>query len=129
MFVLGLVAVEWPFANFLMTKAQRTVSSRPAIHDYGIPSWSAEVTRHFVNPEHGLALWSGLRMAMVYSRHQRLAGTGAGRLDAKDTAMKALRCFLDRLPCGTLRDSRPTPTSAVPTSTPKDRRVLTSFRL
>ena len=67
MFILGLVAVQWPFANFLMTKASENRFFATGYHDYGIPSWSAEVMRHFVNPQHGLALWSGLGMAMVYS--------------------------------------------------------------
>jgi hypothetical protein len=66
-FILGLVAVQWPFASFLMSKAAENRFFATAYHDYSIPSWSAEVTRHFVNPQHGLALWSGLGMAMVYS--------------------------------------------------------------
>ncbi len=66
-FVLGLVAAEWPFANFLMSKASENRFFATGFHDYGIPSWSAEVTRHFVNPQHGLVLWQGLGMAMVYS--------------------------------------------------------------
>jgi len=66
-FILGLVAVEWPFASFLMTKASENRFFATGIHDYGSPSWSAEVTRHFVNPQHGLTLWTGLGMAMLYS--------------------------------------------------------------
>ncbi len=66
-FILGLVAVQWPFATFLMSKASENRFFATGIHDYGSPSWSAEVMRHFVNPQHGLALWSGLGMAMVYS--------------------------------------------------------------
>lgn len=66
-FILSLVAVQWPFANFLMTKAAENRFFATGYHDYGIPSWSAEVTRHFVTPQHGWALWSGLCMAMLYS--------------------------------------------------------------
>ncbi len=66
-FILGLIAVQWPFASFLMSKASENRFFATGIHDYGSPSWSAEVSRHFVNPQHGLALWSGLGMAMVYS--------------------------------------------------------------
>ncbi len=66
-FILGLVAVQWPFADFLMSPASRNRFFATGYHDYGIPSWSAEVTRHFVNPEHGLTLWSGLALAMLYS--------------------------------------------------------------
>jgi hypothetical protein len=66
-FILGLVTAEWPFADFLMTKASENRFFATGFHDYSIPSWSAEVTRHFVNPQHGLVLWQGLGMAMVYS--------------------------------------------------------------
>ena len=39
---------RWPFANFLMTRASENRFFATGYHDYGIPSWSAEVTRHFV---------------------------------------------------------------------------------
>ena len=66
-FVLGLVAAEWPFANFLMSKASENRFFATGFHDYGTPSWSADVTRHFIRPEHGMALWSGLGQGMLYS--------------------------------------------------------------
>lgn len=66
-FILSLVAVQWPFASFLMSKASENRFFATGYHDFGIPSWSAEVTRHLVNPQHGWALWSGLCMAMLYS--------------------------------------------------------------
>lgn len=66
-FILSLVAAEWPFASFLMSPASENRFFATGFHDYGTPSWSAEVLRHFVNPEHGWILWSGLCMAMVYS--------------------------------------------------------------
>ena len=66
-FMLSLVAVQWPFATFLMSKASENRFFATSFHDYGIPSWSAEVTRNFVNPQHGWALWSGLLMATLYS--------------------------------------------------------------
>lgn len=66
-FVVGLVAVQWPFASFLMTRAARNRFFAAGFHDYGTPSWSAEAMRRFVNPEHGLALWGGLGMAMLYA--------------------------------------------------------------
>jgi hypothetical protein len=73
-FVLGLVAAEWPFANFLMSAASENRFFATGFHDYSIPSWSAEVTRHFVNPQHGPVLWQGLVMAMVYSAISVLLG-------------------------------------------------------
>jgi hypothetical protein len=66
-FVLGLVAAEWPFASFLMTDAAKNRFFGAGYHDYGTPSWTSEVTRHFFAPEHGLVLWEGLGMAMVYA--------------------------------------------------------------
>ncbi|KAA6459175.1 hypothetical protein DYQ86_18120 [Acidobacteria bacterium AB60] len=66
-FVFALVAAEWPFASFLMSKASENRFFATGFHDYGIPSWSAEVTRHFINPEHGLILWRGLGMASLYA--------------------------------------------------------------
>jgi len=66
-FVLGLVAAEWPFASFLMTKAAENRFFGTGYHDYGTPSWSAEVMKHFVAPEHGVALWSGLAQASLYA--------------------------------------------------------------
>ena len=73
-FVLGLVAVEWPFANFLMTKAAENRFFATGFHDYGTPSFSPDVLRHFVDPEHGLLLWSGLGMAMLYAAISVLLG-------------------------------------------------------
>jgi hypothetical protein len=64
-FVLSLVAAEWPFADFLMTKAADNRFFATGMHDYGTPSWAASVTRHFVGPESGWALWSGLGIAMI----------------------------------------------------------------
>jgi hypothetical protein len=64
-FVLSLVAAEWPFADFLMSKAADNRFFATGMHDYGTPSWAASVTRHFVSPEYGWTLWSGLGIAMV----------------------------------------------------------------
>jgi hypothetical protein len=66
-FILTLVAVEWPFAGFLMTKAAENRFFATGYFDYGTPSWSAEATHHFVRPEHGLVLWQGLGWAMLYA--------------------------------------------------------------
>ncbi len=66
-FVLALVAAEWPFADFLMTKGAENRFFATSEYGYGIPSWSAEVTRHFLNPEHGLVLWKGLGEASLYA--------------------------------------------------------------
>jgi len=67
LFVLTLVAAEWPFANFLMSKASQNRFFGTGYHDYGTPSWSYEVTRRFLAPQHGAALWTGLGEAMIYA--------------------------------------------------------------
>jgi hypothetical protein len=67
LFVLALVAVQWPFASFLMTPAAHNPFFVAGYLDYGTPSWSAAATRHFVAPEHGLVLWLGLGKAMIYA--------------------------------------------------------------
>ena len=66
-FVLSLAAAEWPFANFLMTKAAENRFFGAGYHDYGTPSWSADVMRRFVDPVHGAALWQGLAFATLYA--------------------------------------------------------------
>jgi hypothetical protein len=67
LFVVALVAVEWPFADFLMSKASQNRFFATGYLDYGAPSWSAIAMRRFVAPEQGLQLWTGLAWAMVYS--------------------------------------------------------------
>ena len=67
LFVLTLVAAEWPFADFLMTRAAENRFFGTGYVDYGTPSWSADVTRHFLDPQHGLPLWTGLAWAMLYA--------------------------------------------------------------
>jgi len=67
LFVLTLVAAEWPFASFLMTPPAKNRFFGAAYVDYSTPSWSADVTRHFVQPQHGFALWTGLLWAMLYA--------------------------------------------------------------
>ncbi|HEY6489116.1 MAG: hypothetical protein WCC26_19915 [Terracidiphilus sp.] len=66
-FVLSLVAVQWPFADFLMSKASQNRFFATGYLDYGTPSWSANAMRHFVDPQHGAVLWTGLGWAMLYS--------------------------------------------------------------
>jgi hypothetical protein len=77
-FVLGLVAAEWPFANFLMSPAAKNRFFGTAYLDYGTPSWSASAMRRFVTPEHGWALWQGLGTAMVAAALSVLLGLMLG---------------------------------------------------
>ncbi len=66
-FLLSFVAVQWPFADFLMTHAAHNPFFAAGYLDYGTPSFSAFAQRRFIDPQHGLKLWAGLGMAMVYA--------------------------------------------------------------
>ena len=78
-FVLSFVAAEWPFASFLMTPGAANRFFGTQYHDYSTPSWSVDVTRQFWKPEHGLILWKGLIMAMVYAAISTWLGLALGR--------------------------------------------------
>jgi hypothetical protein len=66
-FVLSLLAVEWPLASFLMSNAAENRFFGTAYHDFNMPSTSMDVMRKFFNPEHGAVLWMGLVEAMVFA--------------------------------------------------------------
>jgi hypothetical protein len=78
-FVLSLVAVEWPFANFLMSKAAENWFFGTGYHDYSMPSTSADITRKFFQPEHGLILWKGLAEAAICASVITWLGLALGR--------------------------------------------------
>ena len=64
-FVLSLVAAEWPFAGFLMTKAAENRFFATGHYPYMVPPWSPSVLRQFVHSAHGLALVRGLGFATI----------------------------------------------------------------
>jgi hypothetical protein len=78
-FVLTLVAAEWPFASFLMTDAAKNRFFGAGYLDYGTPSWSHAAMRQFLNPEHGLVLWKGLLFAMLYAALSTWIGLALGK--------------------------------------------------
>ena len=78
-FVLSLVAVEWPFADFLMSKAAENRFFGTGYFQYNMPSTSFDVLRHFVAPEEGLALWGGLSLAMLFAALSTFVGIKLGR--------------------------------------------------
>ena len=79
LFVLPLIAVEWPFATFLMSPAAANRFFGTGYHDYGTPPWSFEATRTFLAPAHGWALWSALLWAMLYAAISTWLGIKLGR--------------------------------------------------
>ncbi len=77
-FILTLVAVEWPFANFLMTKAAENRFFATGYFSYFAPADSPDVLRIFLRPQHGLELWSGLLTAMLFASVCVLLGQKLG---------------------------------------------------
>jgi hypothetical protein len=78
-FVLTLVAVEWPFASFLMTPLAANRFFGTIYVDYGTPPTSYDVLRRFFDPQSGITLWSGLAMAMVFASLSTWLGMAMGR--------------------------------------------------
>lgn len=78
-FVLPLVAAEWPFASFLMTKGAANRFFGTIYFDYNMPSTSYDVLRKFWQPEQGWPLWSGLLLAMVFASMSAWLGLRLGR--------------------------------------------------
>jgi len=78
-FVLSLVAAEWPFASFLMTKASQNRFFGTAYFQYNMPSTSFDYLRRFVDPEHDWQLWSGLGLAMLFAALSAWLGIWVGR--------------------------------------------------
>jgi hypothetical protein len=78
-FVLSFVAVQWPFASFLMSPHAANRFFGTAYVDYMMPSWAEDVRRQFLNPEHGAELWKGLAMAMLYAAISAWLGLALGR--------------------------------------------------
>jgi hypothetical protein len=78
-FVLSLVAVEWPFADFLMSKAAANRFFGTTYFGYPESPTSPDVLRYFVNPEYGATLWGGLAWAIVFAILSAWLGIKLGR--------------------------------------------------
>ena len=78
-FVLPLVAAEWPFASFLMTPAAANRFFGTIYFDYSMPPTSYDVMRKFWNPEQGATLWGGLLLAMLFASLSTWLGVKLGR--------------------------------------------------
>ncbi|UWZ82825.1 hypothetical protein [Occallatibacter riparius] len=84
-FLLSLLAVEWPFADFLMTTAAQNPFFATGYHAYFVPPWSAGVTRQFIRVAHGvrfqgfglamfcavISMWLGLKLGDWMRKVQR----------------------------------------------------------
>jgi hypothetical protein len=78
-FVLPLVAAEWPFASFLMTPLAANRFFGTMYVDYSMPPTSYDVLRKFWNPEQGWELVSGLALAVVFASLSTWLGLRLGR--------------------------------------------------
>ncbi len=78
-FVLPLVAMEWPFASFLMSRGAANRFFGTGYFQYNMPSTSFDVLRQFVDPERGVQLWTGLLMAMIFAAMSTWIGMALGR--------------------------------------------------
>jgi hypothetical protein len=77
-FLTTFVAVQWPFASFLMTENARNWFFGAHYMDYGTPPRSAYAQFEFVARE-GSPLWRGLLIAAVISTVMMWLGIHAGR--------------------------------------------------
>jgi hypothetical protein len=66
-FVAVLVIVEWPFANFLMSKWSANRFFGTMYFDYHSRPGSYDQARRFFTTSHGWSLWSGLTEAAIYA--------------------------------------------------------------
>jgi hypothetical protein len=79
MFVAILFAVEWPFANFLMSHASQNRFFGTIYFDYNSRPNGFDRMRVFFHPNHGLALVKGLLIACVCAIASTWVGLGFGR--------------------------------------------------
>jgi hypothetical protein len=65
LFLFSLLAIEWPFASFLMTPASNNRLFATGSHPFSVPPWAPVVLRQFVRNEQPLVLMKGLGISTV----------------------------------------------------------------
>lgn len=78
-FIVVLTAVEWPFANFLMTDASKNRFFGTIYFDYNSRPMSWDQMRQWFDPDHGMVLFAGLARASVYASISTWIGLQFGR--------------------------------------------------
>jgi hypothetical protein len=78
-FVAVLAAVEWPFANFLMSHASENRFFGTLYSGYSARSTSFERLRRFALTDSGATLWIGLAIASLYATISTWIGLAFGR--------------------------------------------------
>jgi hypothetical protein len=78
-FTAVMVAVEWPFAKFLMSSAAANRFFGTIYFDYNSQPLGFDRLRQFLHPDQGLVLWFGLLRAVVYASISTWIGLAFGR--------------------------------------------------
>jgi hypothetical protein len=79
LFVLMIFAVEWPFANFLMSHASQNRFFGTMYFDYNERATGFDRMRLFFHPMYGIALVKGLAIACACAIASTWVGLGFGR--------------------------------------------------
>ena len=74
-----LVAVEWPFADFLMTDASKNRFFGTGYFQYNSRADGFDRLRQWFNPDSGMVLYVGLLKAAVYASISAWLGLLFGR--------------------------------------------------
>jgi hypothetical protein len=78
-FFLTLVAVQWPFANFLMSPLARNWFFGTMYMDYGTPSTSLYARFEFLPPQPASQFWIGMAVAALTTCLMTYVGLHIGR--------------------------------------------------
>jgi hypothetical protein len=79
LFIAVLTIVEWPFANFLLSKASENRFFGTIYFDYNSRPNGYDRMRQFLNPDHGAVLYFGLLRASIYASISAWIGLSFGR--------------------------------------------------
>jgi hypothetical protein len=79
LFIAVLTIVEWPFANFLLSKASENRFFGTIYFDYNSRPNGYDRLRLFFNPDHGTTLYWGLLRAAIYASISTWIGLSFGR--------------------------------------------------
>jgi hypothetical protein len=79
LFIAVLTIVEWPFANFLLSKASENRFFGTIYFDYNSRPNGFDRLRLFLNPDHGAILYFGLLRAAIYASISAWIGLSFGR--------------------------------------------------
>jgi hypothetical protein len=79
LFIAVLTIVEWPFANFLLSKASENRFFGTIYFDYNSRPNGSDRLRLFLNPDHGAILYFGLLRAAIYASISTWIGLSFGR--------------------------------------------------